>query len=357
MEGPLNQSSSQALTETDLINIDYQELLKIYRNWKASESIIISKTKDLKALTLKYNNIHELNIQYQGRIKALESVKDITLTFQNQLTQLKNENESLKAQNNELLAATKDLENILNSKLGDDNTQVEQLTHIHSEFSLLSERYKSLEHNNLHIENILAKEKANTRAYETQIIVLENKISTLIDENYRYKSQLETSHNRLAQCDKELAHASNQLYNLSLEMTNIHNKKEEIVTNTWEIELLKTDISRLLKLIEHIPSLSEFLYKWQDSIRLSYMDEPTTTAGDTPATTNNDNYLESLYDSNKGISYFPNSGEYNEEYYASAWEEAGFSSSAELSHIRRMHGRENHQRNITTPNNLEVSML
>ena len=40
------------------------------------------------------------------------------------------------------------------------------------------------------------------KSYETQIIMLENKISTLNDENYDLKSKLSTHEQKLLQCDK-----------------------------------------------------------------------------------------------------------------------------------------------------------
>jgi hypothetical protein len=83
----------------------------------------------------------------------------------------------------------------------------------------------------------------------------------------------------MAQCDSALAQASEQLSTLSTEVAGIAETRDDLATASAELGILKGDITRLLRLMEHYPAAKGFLAKWRDSEDgLSFMGVPKGSA-------------------------------------------------------------------------------
>ncbi len=76
--------------------------------------------------------------------------------------------------------------------------------------------------------------------------------------------KLDTTTQRMAQCDTALAQASEQLSALSQEVAGIAETRDDLATAQATVGILKGDIARLLRLMEHYPAAKGFLAKWRD---------------------------------------------------------------------------------------------
>jgi DNA repair exonuclease SbcCD ATPase subunit len=326
------------MNESDIFKMDHNELLKMYRNWKKSESVIKFKNDEIKMLKNNSKYFEDSNIKLRGQVQALESVRDLVSTFQIQLSSLREENLQLKKENSELMELNQQVEFTLNQRLVDENHQIQQLTLVHENFKTLAEKYEKLEKSTKENSSNNVQEKVHNQSLETEIILLQTKLNQSKKEIYELNEKLSTANNRLTECDKELAHASNQLYNLSLEISYYTQTQKESSCNQWEIELLKNDISRLLKLVVHIPASSEFLKCWQDNQALSYIGGQSD-----PENINIKSFL------NSSIHH-----DHDDECFIRHWNEAGFASSSELSHLKRIHYTSDVPSSIDLPTSFNV---
>jgi hypothetical protein len=103
-------------------------------------------------------------------------------------------------------------------------------------------------------------------------------VSTLREENKALRMKLDTTTQRMAQCDSSLAAASEQLSTLSREVAGIAETRDDLSTAQAEVGILKGDIARLLRLMEHYPAAKGFLTKWRDSDGMAFMGVPRAGA-------------------------------------------------------------------------------
>ena len=82
----------------------------------------------------------------------------------------------------------------------------------------------------------------------------------------------------MTQCDESLAQASEQLATLSKEVAGISDTRDELATAQAEVGILKGDIARLMRLLEHYPSAKGFRQKWQECEGMSFMGIPDVGA-------------------------------------------------------------------------------
>ena len=64
---------SNTEVEPDLTNVDYEDVLHLYRGWRKSEGALKDKTKELNALKIRVKQLQESHIKFRGQIQALES--------------------------------------------------------------------------------------------------------------------------------------------------------------------------------------------------------------------------------------------------------------------------------------------
>lgn len=249
----------------DLMNVDYEDVLHLYRGWRKSEATIRDKDKELITTKEKFRQLQEEHGKFRNKLQALESFKELTITLQNQLSQVQQENQRLVAENDELAKLNLNAEELLRKKDKDIVDQARALKDVQLEFATLKGRYEESMKAHRELERLAAEEQALRMSTESRLHTADQSMDEVREENRSLRQKLETAHIKLAQCDQELLHASEQLSSISKEVVNISTTKEALEFAESEVGVLKGDISRLLRLIEKSPATREFLAHWKDS--------------------------------------------------------------------------------------------
>lgn len=249
----------------DLMNVDYEDVLHLYRGWRKSEATLRDKDKELIATKEKFRQMQEDLGKFRNKLQALESFKELTITLQNQLSQVQQENQRLVAENEELAKLNLNAEELLRKKDKDIVDQARALKDVQLEFATLKGRYEESMKAHRELERLAAEEQALRMSTESRLNTADQSMEEVREENRSLRQKLETAHIKLAQCDQELLHASEQLASISKEVVNISTTKEALEFAESEVGVLKGDISRLLRLIEKSPATREFLAHWKDS--------------------------------------------------------------------------------------------
>lgn len=326
-------SSTEAMDpfiiEDDLMNIEYGDLLSMVKNLTQSRAAIKSKQKEITRLQSLLKEKATETSELTSKCAELDALKAQNEDLSIKNDSLNSEINRLKSETKDLVHVNKELESALHNQSKNEATHAVNICQIHNEFRMLFEKYVALEQLTHQFDTTIAQEKADKTVLQSRIIVLESKLNDLIKENFNLVDQLNIANRRIVACDGDLAHASNQLYDLSLELSNLdkaqRENEERKWSSSWEVELLNADISRLLHLIAHFPTAAPFLLEWQSAHRLAYI-------GDYDSHTVEEGVLDP-HDSS-----YPHSRRYNEEAHATYWHDAGFRSSAELSHLCRVYG-------------------
>lgn len=61
----------------DLMNVDYDDVLHLYRGWRKSEASLKEKVKELNSLKEKVKDLQDSHAKFRGKMQALESVKEV----------------------------------------------------------------------------------------------------------------------------------------------------------------------------------------------------------------------------------------------------------------------------------------
>ena len=100
----------------DLTNVDYEDVLHLYRGWRKSESALKDKNKELTQLKQRVKQLQDSHTRFRGQIQALESVKELTISLQTQLSTVQQENSQLVHENRELQDLNKQAEQLLQDR-------------------------------------------------------------------------------------------------------------------------------------------------------------------------------------------------------------------------------------------------
>lgn len=254
----------------DVRNIDYDDVLHLFKGWRRSEGLLKEKNKELNDLRERFKQLQESHIKFRGQIQALESVKELTISLQAQLSMYHQENLQLNNENNELNQLNQKLEFALNEKTNSSNARGKILHDVQNDYASLKGRYEEMSISHKALETLANEEKTLRQSLECRLKITEERSESLRNENKIMKEKSDNMINQLGQCDQELAQASQQLQNLSLEVTDMIETKELISTYEAENNIYKTDISRLIRLLEFYPAAKKFLIKWQENEGLSF---------------------------------------------------------------------------------------
>lgn len=249
----------------DLMNVEYEDVLHLYRGWRKSESALKDKNKELAALKSRITQLQDSHVKFRGQIQSLDSVKDLTVTLQNQLSIMQQENKQLAEENKELAQLNIKADELLREKEMEEETQTRMLRDVQLDFATLRGRYEETTKAHRELEKLASDEQASRLATEARFHSMEDTINALREENRELRHQLDSAALRLNQCDQELLHASEQLGNLSRETSTLHAARHDLSTKEAEVALIKGDIARLLRLLEHSPATRQFIAHWQDS--------------------------------------------------------------------------------------------
>jgi chromosome segregation ATPase len=255
----------------DLMNVEYEDVLQIYRGWRKSENMLKDKDKELQSLKTRIKQLQDSHSQFRNQIHALESVKELTMTLQQEVSTLQQENRQLVAENKELASLNLNAEILLKEK---DHQEVESsriLKSVQLEFATLKGRYEETLKIQKELEKIASDEQATRMSAESRLKQADFTIESLKEETYSFKQKLEAANHKLNQCDQELMHASEQLSSISREVIAINNIKESLATSQAENGVLRGDITRLLKLLEYSSATRDFVEQWQSSSGMNFV--------------------------------------------------------------------------------------
>jgi hypothetical protein len=257
-------------SSVDLLNVDYDDVLNLYRGWKRSEGLLQNKSKELTALKARMKQLQESHAKFRNQIQALESVKELTVTLQSELSAFQQENVQLDAENSELAKINQKAEQNLEKARRD----IDELTKALHDYEVKSEhlrgRYEEVSRTNSELERVVSEEKASRLAAENRIRIAEAQMEELQAENKALLEKLNATTSRQQDADRDLRHAAAQLMTLSNEVTKLGEVKEELAVVEAEKDILKGDIARLIRLLEHYPAAEGFVQRWHDNQGLSF---------------------------------------------------------------------------------------
>jgi hypothetical protein len=249
----------------DLLNVDYDDVLHLYKGWRKSEGTLREKEKELVSLKARIKQLQESHNKFRNQIQSLESVKELTIRLQNQLSMMQQENIQLVDENKELAELNLQAEQLLQEKIHQEQMQAKSFRELQLELANTKGRYEECSKIQSELEKLANDEQAHRMSTQSRLKNSEQIVIKLKEENSLLRQKLDSTTLRMSQCDQELAHASEQLTNLSQEVSNIATTRTQLSFLESENGILKGDISRLLRLIEYAPSMKSFFSHWQDS--------------------------------------------------------------------------------------------
>lgn len=255
----------------DLMNIDYDDVLHLYRGWRRSESALKDKNKELAALKESVKQLQESHSKFRGQIGALESVKELTINLQNQLAVMEQENKQLVAENRELAELNAQAEHVLKEKTIAERKQAQVLKDVQLEVANIQGRYEESVKAQNQLEVMASEEKAVRMAMETRLSSSHSDVDHVKEENRVLRDKLASAEHRMSQCDHEMSHAAEQLHSLSHEVADVTTTKTKLTAAETELGIVKGDIARLLRLMEHSPATRGFLHQWQASNGMDFV--------------------------------------------------------------------------------------
>lgn len=304
----------------DLLNVDYDDVLHLYRGWRRSEGLLQDKNKELAALKGRIKQLQDSHIKFRSQIQALESVKELTVTLQTQLSVFQQENVQLISENKELLdlnARSEQRIQHLTEELADTKDNLHEAM-VRGEN--MKGRYEEATTSHQDMERLATEEQAKRQAAEGRLRQAEEQIESLKNERKDLFNRLNLTESRAEDTNRELGEVAKQLRVYSNEVTEIGVLREQLGTAEAERDIVKGDISRLLRLLEHYPAAKGFVRRWQDNQGLSFIG--------TDASHLNESASSRLHHSSSGHVSFDHSEHDDEDNLTPE----------ELSHLKRLHG-------------------
>lgn len=258
----------------DLLNVDYEDVLHLYRGWRHAEGQLKDKNKELNALRTRVKQLQDSHVKFRGQIQALESVKELTITLKTQLAALEEENKKLAIENSTLSEVNNQAEELLIEGEESAKKLSIQMNKTSVEYAELKGRFEHVMGSHSQLEALVSEEQSARLSAESRVKTMEQIVDKLSSENRELKWKVDTAQSKLNQCDKDIAHAAAQLTGLSEEVADMANMRERMAQAETEKDILKGDIVRLLRLLEHYPAGKGFIKQWQDSEGMSFVGSP-----------------------------------------------------------------------------------
>jgi len=208
-------SAQKSGSEPDLTNVDYEDVLHLYRGWRKSEGALKDKNKELNAMKIRIKQLQDSHARFKGQIQALESVKELTVSLQTQLSCVQQENATLVQENKELRECNGEAEEMIRDRSQAEAQQERAFRELQVEYSVLRGRYEEMAVSQRDLETLAADEQAMRMSAEARLQSSEEAVERERTENRALKLRLDATTTRMNQCDQELAHASDQLSSLS----------------------------------------------------------------------------------------------------------------------------------------------
>ena len=261
----------------DILNVDYDDVLHLYRGWRRSEDTLKEKDKELQVLRARVQYLEDNHIKFRAQVQALESVRELTISLQSQLSVMQQENFQLTMENKELTASNERAQEKIQEQTQSIDVLSQKLREYQENLEAVTTDFQQLSASSKLNETTIMNEQARRTSADIRLKVAEETTEELRKENKSLKSKLEVMTAKVQQCDLELAQASNQLKNLSVDIDNFSTVKEKESLLEAQNVLLRGDISRLIRLLEYYPATKDFLRQWQDSEGMSFIGTTSAT--------------------------------------------------------------------------------
>lgn len=255
----------------DIDKVDYDDILHLYRGWRKSENALEVKNREHNLLLLKTERLQDSHDRFRAQILSLESVKDFAINLQTQLGQAQQENKLLSVENKQLgctiakieadSGTLRDTTTVINRANADSQLVVLALQSMCDE-SAVKQRMLGMK---------LSNEILSRTSVESLLSSNDGAIKLLREENGFLRGQLDAISSRVIQCDQEILRASHHISSLTNEVTEAQEDRERMIRAEKEVGVLKGDISRLLRLLDHFPTSKEFLNRWYASDGMSFL--------------------------------------------------------------------------------------
>ena len=266
-----SQHSFQRLHSLDLLNIEYDDILHLYRGFRKTEGLLSDKSKEYESLAKQYETLQQNFNNCQDKLKSLETLRDNTHQLETQILQLHQQNEQLVHENNELAQISIQAEEIVREKISLEEQYVKEIGEMKETIAVLQNKYDELCKSKYVVDQSLQDILQDKEAMTHQMHEVEDLNEVLKEENFILRKKLDAARDKLTACDRDLTLASEKLLELSTEVASMAQTEASTQLNSTENFLLKRDISRLLKLLENYPNAHGFLSHWRDSGGMSYV--------------------------------------------------------------------------------------
>jgi chromosome segregation ATPase len=261
----------------DLLNIDYEDVLHLYRGWRHAEGQLKDKNKEMNALKARIKQLQDSHVKFRGQIQALESVKELTISLQAQLSVLQEENKQLVKEKVKFSETASQAEILLVEAENEHAELVSTIQQKDQEISLFRGKYEELSASHKELEFLASEEQTGRLAAESRLRLCEDTLGKLQHDHKELREKYDSAVGKMSQCDKELAQAAKNLSALTNEVSTISSIREKLVAAETEREILETDITRLLRLLDQFSSQSHnangsaFAASWVDSDKMSFI--------------------------------------------------------------------------------------
>ena len=256
----------------DLLNVDYEDVLHLYRGWRNAEGQLKDKNTEMTHLKGRIKQLQDSHVKFRGQIQALESVKELSINLRMQVNSLEEENKKIVVENAKLSAVNNQAEEILIEEEASIKVLADKLQAAEIAAAESKGRIEQLVFNKSELESLASEEQSARLSAEARIRSMDALIDSLTFENKEYKYKLDISSKKIEQCDKEISQAAAQLASLSDEVAQIQQMRDIVRNTEAEKEVMQTDVRRLLRLLENYPAAQGFLKQWQDSEGMSFVD-------------------------------------------------------------------------------------
>lgn len=265
-------SSTSLFENIDLNNINYDDILLLYKGWKRSEVLLRDKTNELRELKAKIKQLNDSHYQFRSKINALESVKELTISLQSQVNILKDNNDKLMKDNKELADLNFKAEEYLREHLENEKKLSDEHNLLKKEHIRLTEKYESLLVSKKSSDILASDEQLQRLNFEKKLQISNETIEKLQKHNFDLSNQLEQKQLQTQNHFVELQNATEQLVILSSELNRIRVSNEKMTTYESEIGMVRGDIARLIHLMEaYPPPIHSFVEHWNDSEGMAFV--------------------------------------------------------------------------------------
>ena len=260
----------------DLLNVDYDDVLHLYRGWRRSEGLLQDKNKELTLLKGRIKQLQDSHVKFRSQIQALESVKELTVTLQTQVSVFQQENIQLASENKELLELHANSEKKLQQVSEELNNTKSELHLVSVQGENIKGRYEEVTSSCSEMEKLATQEQAKRLAAEARLKEANDYADNLKRENDELMQRMKLTKARADDTNRELDEVAKQLHVYSNEVTELSVVKDQLSTAEAERDIVKGDIARLLRLLEHYPAAKGFVKRWQDNQGLSFIGSDTS---------------------------------------------------------------------------------